>query len=85
MAQISAGSKLDAFWKGLIAASALIGVFLGGFLGGWFTDRYGRKVLYILDLVAIVGFSVAQYWVDSAWMLFVLRLPKSWKCRLLSI
>lgn len=74
MVQITAGLKLSAFWEGLIAASALIGVFIGGFIGGWFTDKFGRKVLYLVDLVAIIGFSVAQFWVESAWALFVLRL-----------
>lgn len=66
--------QLSAFWQGLIAASALIGIFIGGFLGGWFTDKYGRKVLYALDLLAIIGCSVAQFWVESAWSLFVWRL-----------
>lgn len=66
--------QLNAFWQGLIAASALIGIFIGGFLGGWFTDKYGRKMLYTLDLLAIIGFSVAQFWVESAWSLFVWRL-----------
>ncbi|MFK5733904.1 MFS transporter [Pseudomonas urmiensis] len=74
MVQISGALQLTAFWEGLIAASALIGVFLGGFLGGWFTDKYGRKILYLVDLIAIVGFSVAQFWVESAWALFAWRL-----------
>lgn len=74
MMQITSALSLSAFWEGMIAASALIGVFIGGFLGGWFTDRFGRKVLYLVDLIAIVGFSVAQFWVESAWMLFVWRL-----------
>ncbi|CAM3841040.1 putative metabolite transport protein YaaU [Pseudomonas reidholzensis] len=74
MMQISGALQLSALWEGLIAASALIGVFLGGFLGGWFTDKYGRKVLYLVDLIAIIGFSVAQFWVESAWLLFVWRL-----------
>lgn len=74
MVQIGTALQLSSLWEGLIAASALIGVFFGGFLGGWFTDKYGRKVLYLIDLVAIIGFSVAQFWVESAWMLFVWRL-----------
>jgi len=74
MLQITNALQLSAFWEGLIAASALIGVFLGGFIGGWFTDKYGRKVLYLVDLIAIVGFSVAQFWVESAWALFAWRL-----------
>lgn len=74
MLQMTEALALTTFWQGLIAASALIGVFIGGFLGGWITDKYGRKVLYLIDLIAIIGFSVAQFWVESAFMLFVLRL-----------
>ena len=74
LVQATPALSLSTFWQGLIAASALIGVFLGGFLGGWFTDKYGRKVLYTLDLIAIIGFSIAQFWVDSAWALFAWRL-----------
>ena len=58
MLQLTQDLQLSLAWQGLIAASALIGVFIGGFFGGWFTDKYGRKVLYLVDLIAIVVFSV---------------------------
>ncbi|WP_411686625.1 MFS transporter [Acinetobacter pseudolwoffii] len=74
MLQMTNDLQLSALWQGLIAASALIGVFIGGFLGGWITDKLGRKVLYLIDLIAIIGFSVAQLWVESALMLFIWRL-----------
>lgn len=74
MMQMTNSLQLTVFWQGLIAASALIGIFIGGFLGGVITDRLGRKVLYLIDLIAIIGFSVAQFWVESALMLFVWRL-----------
>jgi putative MFS transporter len=74
MAQIISTLSLNNSWTGLIAASGLIGVFFGGFLGGWFTDRFGRKTLYLIDLIAIIGLSAAQFWTQSAWMLFILRL-----------
>lgn len=74
MLQMTEALKLSMFWQGMIAASALIGMFLGAFLGGWITDKYGRKFLYLLDLIAIIGFSLAQFWVESAFILFVLRI-----------
>lgn len=74
MLQMTDALALTTFWQGMIAASALIGVFIGGFLGGWITDKYGRKVLYLIDLIAIIGFSLAQFWVESALMLFIWRL-----------
>ena len=49
-------------------------MFFGGFIGGWLTDKFGRQILYTLDLLAIVVCSVAQFWVESAMSLFILRL-----------
>ncbi len=65
---------LTPIWKGLIGASALIGLFLGGIAFGRITDLIGRKGLYTLDLVIFVVGSIAQFFVDSAWQLFVVRL-----------
>jgi len=48
LAHISTSLSLNSFWEGLIAASALIGIFFGGFLGGWLTDRLGRKRLFFV-------------------------------------
>ncbi|ENX22552.1 hypothetical protein F892_01794 [Acinetobacter vivianii] len=73
MLQISSALHLSLLWEGLVAASALVGIFFGGFLGGWLTDKIGRKLLYILNLVVIVGLSVAQFWVETALMLVILR------------
>jgi putative MFS transporter len=66
--------KLTVSWEGLIGASALVGIFVGGFLGGWLTDKFGRQTLYTMDLIVIVLCSVAQFWVQDAFWLFVLRL-----------
>ncbi|NKX56660.1 MFS transporter [Arthrobacter mobilis] len=76
VALVQAGPQLNmsASWEGLIGASALIGVFFGGFLGGWLTDKFGRQTLYTLDLIAIILCSVAQFWVQDVFWLFVLRL-----------
>ncbi len=43
MMKVSPALGLTAFWEGLIAASALIGIFFGGFIGGALTDRLGRR------------------------------------------
>jgi putative MFS transporter len=66
--------RLSASWQGLIGASALIGIFFGGFIGGWLTDKFGRQVLYTLDLIVIIVCSVAQFWVHGALSLFLWRL-----------
>ncbi|MFC9556393.1 MFS transporter [Rhodococcus sp. NPDC056960] len=60
--------------EGLIGASALIGIFFGGPLGGWLADKLGRKPLFAIDLAVFILGSVLQFFVDSAWQLFVVRL-----------
>ena len=73
MMKVSPALGLTAFWEGLIAASALIGIFFGGFIGGALTDRLGRRMLYFVGPTLFVVCSVAQYWVQSGEMLFALR------------
>ena len=73
MVQMSAGLALDAFWQGMIAASALIGIFFGGFLGGWLTDHFGRQRIFFVGPTLFILASLAQLWVESGPMLFALR------------
>lgn len=73
MVQMSAGLNLTSFWQGMIAASALIGIFFGGFFGGWLTDRFGRKRVFFVGPTLFILASIAQFWVESAMVLFLLR------------
>lgn len=73
MMKVSPALGLSAFWEGLIAASALIGIFFGGFFGGALTDRFGRRLLYFVGPTLFVVCSLAQLWVQSGEMLFALR------------
>lgn len=73
MTKVSPALGLNAFWEGLIAASALIGIFFGGFIGGALTDRLGRRILYFVGPTLFIVCSLAQYWVQSGEMLFALR------------
>jgi len=73
MVQLTPALALSTSQQGLLGASALIGIFFGAPLGGWATDRFGRQTLYTIDLLAIVGSSVAQFWADDFWVLFGLR------------
>lgn len=73
MLQMSTALSLNSFWQGMIAASALIGIFFGGFIGGALTDRFGRKRVFFVGPTLFLLCSLAQYWVESAEMLFVLR------------
>jgi putative MFS transporter len=61
-------------WAGLIGASSLIGIFFGAPLGGFFTDRFGRKQLFLIDICLFVVLGVLQAFVTEGWQLFVVRL-----------
>src|SRR5690349_18415561 len=59
--------------ESLIGAAALIGIFVGGLIFGWVTDKVGREVMYTIDLLVLVGGSVLSIFVTAAWQLIVLR------------
>ncbi|MFF5991184.1 MFS transporter [Prauserella flavalba] len=65
---------LTATQEGLVGASALVGVLLGGLVFGWVTDRIGRQLMYTIDLIALVLSSALCVFVDDAWWLIVLRV-----------
>lgn len=73
MVQISAALNLGSFWEGMVASSALIGIFFGGFLGGSLTSILGRQKLYFVGPSIFILSSIAQFWADSGVTLFVLR------------
>ncbi|WP_262702477.1 MULTISPECIES: sugar porter family MFS transporter [Streptomyces] len=72
--QLTTRLGLDTIGSGLVAASALLGVFLGGLIFGPVTDRVGRRLMYVLNLVVFVVCSVLQFWIAETWQLVVLRL-----------
>lgn len=73
MVQASAALRMTPFWEGLVAASALIGIFAGGMVGGALTDRFGRKRIFFVGPILFVLFSLAQLWVDTPFALFACR------------
>jgi MFS transporter, putative metabolite transport protein len=58
---------------GLIGAAALVGIFIGGVVFGYVTDKVGRKVMYVADLVGLVVVSIASAFVAEVWQLVALR------------
>ncbi|GAS92002.1 MFS transporter [Mycolicibacterium brisbanense] len=64
---------LDSVSVGLVGAAALIGIFVGGLVFGYVTDRVGRKIMYIADLSMLVIVSIASAFVTDAWQLVILR------------
>lgn len=65
---------MSPLWEGLIGASSLIGIFVGGLLFGWLTDLVGRRRMFTLTLTIFLIFSVLQFFVTDPGWLFVFRL-----------
>ena len=61
-------------WAGLIGASSLIGIFFGAPIGGFLTDRFGRKQLFLIDICLFVVLGILQAFVAEGWQLFGVRL-----------
>ncbi|WP_229510762.1 MULTISPECIES: MFS transporter [unclassified Massilia] len=71
--QFSDYLKFDSFWQGMVAASAMLGTFCSGFLGGWLTDKVGRRRLFFVGPILFIAGSVGSLWVESGMALFILR------------
>ncbi|TWP37938.1 MFS transporter [Leekyejoonella antrihumi] len=65
---------LSAVQQGLIAASTLAGIFFGAPIFGYLTDRFGRRKIFILDLIAFVVIGLLQGFVTNVTQLLILRL-----------
>ena len=65
---------LTALGQGLIAASALIGVFIGGLFFGSLADKVGRKPVFSWSLGAFIVLSLLQLVVTDVWQLVAIRL-----------
>ena len=64
---------MSALEQGLIAASTLIGIFFGGPIFGQLADRFGRRTIFVIDLIAFIALGLAQAVVGDFFWLFVLR------------
>lgn len=74
LTQMEPAMHLSSTWQGLIGGSALGGMFLGGAVFGYITDRVGRRLMYTLDLWVIVVMSLLQVFATNAGEVFVLRV-----------
>jgi len=58
---------------GLIGSAAVLGSVLGGFVGGKFIDQFGRKSLYIVDMIFFVTFGILSAFSWGIWSLIAFR------------
>ncbi len=73
-AQMKGDLGLTTAEMSMVAAAALFGILFGSPLGGWAGDKWGRKPLFMIDMGLFVLASVAQFFVTSFAMIFVVRL-----------
>ncbi|MEG1516834.1 MAG: MFS transporter [Raoultibacter sp.] len=58
LTQIIPKFHLNSGWSAAIGAAVLLGIFVGTIVGGYLTDRIGRKKMFIIDVIAIGVFSL---------------------------
>ncbi|MGO1908745.1 MAG: MFS transporter [Brevibacterium linens] len=65
--------EVGAWEKSLITSSAIIGSFIGAAVLGNLTDRFGRKAMYVIDLLAFVVFAALTAFSQDIWQLIIFR------------
>lgn len=74
LAVLPANFGMTPLFSGLVGSAALIGLFLGSLVFGPLADKIGRRKLYQADLVLFLVASIAQFFVQDAAQLFIVRL-----------
>ncbi|NKX56697.1 MFS transporter [Arthrobacter mobilis] len=67
------GLKMSPAEIGLVGAASLVGIFFGGGVFGWLTDKIGRHKMYIADLVALAVFSLLNGLATEVWQVVLCR------------
>lgn len=73
LTQITPLFNLDTMWSAAVGASVFLGIFFGTIFGGWLTDLVGRRVMFIIDVLAIGVFSVFSMFASDPLQLVLAR------------
>ncbi|RJQ76275.1 MFS transporter [Pseudonocardiaceae bacterium YIM PH 21723] len=57
----------------IVAASAVLGMFIGALVLGRLTDKLGRKKMYLVDLICFVVFAILTALSQDVWQLIAFR------------
>ena len=63
----------DPFMLGLAAAGTQGGALIGALIGGWLSDKIGRRVMFLATMVMFIVLALAQAFVPSVGWLIVIR------------
>src|ERR1700674_5129526 len=64
----------DPLLLGLAAAGTQGGALIGALIGGWLSDKIGRRVMFLSTMIMFIIFALAQAFVTSVGLLIVVRL-----------
>lgn len=65
---------LSAAQTGLVGSAGVLGALIGMVLFGNFADRFGRKAVFVFNLIFFVVASIASAFVANVWELIAMRL-----------
>lgn len=74
LAMLTVKINMGAAWQGLLASSALIGLFFGALVMGYISDKIGRQKIFLFNFVIIAIASFLQLFVENEVQLVILRL-----------
>ena len=74
MSMAGSDLKLSSWWVGALTAAVLAGIFLGALVSGRVADRFGRRTVFIADLLLLLIASIGQFWVGQPGLLLVVRI-----------
>ncbi|HYZ64532.1 MAG TPA: MFS transporter [Acetobacteraceae bacterium] len=63
----------DPLLLGLAAAGTQGGALIGALMGGWLSDKIGRRIMFLTTMILFIVLALAQAFVTNMWALVVIR------------